>query len=149
MIAAKDRRHDRVGHVTTKERRKKDAQQKIKPRRAKIAAKVPEQSHNDIRVRVATLRLGEPLERKETRLPVEDADQRARERAAEKARDDANNERRLAQRHAVYDQLRVEEHGARHEGGEPVVANARLREARRNRDRAVHAQRRKDPERAG
>ena len=100
-------------------------------------------------MRVMTFALRESGEIKKISVPVKSMDQKACRAAAEEARDDAHRERGGPERGAVDDQLGVEEHRGHHEGRQPVMAHALTGKGRGDRNGAVHAERRGDPQQAG
>lgn len=101
-----------------------------------------------LRVGVAALRLFKAGKIKEGSALAKPSHARSRRDSAEEAGYDAHRESVLAQRRAVQDELRIEQNGAHHEGGQPVIPHTAARERRRDRDGAVHTQRRGDAERA-
>ena len=62
---------------------------------------------------------------------------------------ESHEQRVFAEVGAIYYELGIEEHGAHHEGGEPVFPHAFCTEGGRNGNRAVHAQGRDDSQNAG
>ena len=86
---------------------------------------------------------------KKLSVPVECMDQKPCRAAAEEAGHDAHREYGGAKRSAVDDQLGVEEHRGHHKGRQPVMAHALTGKRRGDRNGAVHAERRGDPQQAG
>ena len=115
-----------------------------------VAPDVLEKAYQQIGVGVPTRALVKAGEVKEALAlcAVEQPDQPPGHTAAEGAAYAADGHRGLPQRAAIEDQLRVEQYAGHHECRKIIVLHALLRKARRDGDRAVHAQRRGDAQQA-
>lgn len=81
-----------------------------------------------------------PVKLKNPVFPVKPTDQQSGGAAAQKAGQNADEQRRPVQGHAVEDALRVEQTGAHHKRCQPVILHATLRERGRQGDGSVRAQ---------
>ena len=149
FISAKDGGHDILRYIALEEGGEEDAEDKIQAGRPDVSPEVQEIADEKIGVGIAAGTYFEPVKTEEFFFSVKKMHKQAGCAAAQKAGDDADSKGSRAQGGAVNDELGIEEDGGHHKGREPVLAHPLSAKGGGNRDRAVHTERRGDPQKAG